>query len=93
VALPSLGQLSRLAPREHLRHALEDVLDRLLQRAPVEARPFLQPLDGLLTTAPREDRAHPVLLYTRSVNTPGITLVGAKMVAMWLPFGAHLRPA
>jgi hypothetical protein len=44
---PPLGHPSRLANGEGLRRALQDVLDLLLKRAPVEAGTLLQTLDGL----------------------------------------------
>jgi hypothetical protein len=36
---------------------------------PIEAGSLLQTLDGLLIKTPHEDRVHPILLLTRSVNT------------------------
>src|SRR5215831_10776891 len=84
-ATPLLGQPARLAHGQRLRRALEDLLDLLLQRAPVEAGVLLQTLDGLLVKAPREDRAHPVLLHTRPVDTRESHWSAQR----WLPCGCH----
>jgi hypothetical protein len=44
----------------------------------------------LLTSSPGKSAT---LLMRFFSEHPGITLVGANMVAMWLPFGAHFREA
>jgi hypothetical protein len=80
---------NNLVPRhgKGLGRALQERLNLRLQRAPIEARVLLQTLDGLLIKTPHEDRAHPVLLHTHSLNT-GASL---RSPERWLPFGCHSR--
>jgi D-serine deaminase-like pyridoxal phosphate-dependent protein len=58
----AVDQPSRLAHGKRTRRALKDPFDLLLERAPIEAGPLLQALDGLLAEVPYEDRRHPVSL-------------------------------
>jgi hypothetical protein len=74
---------------ERPRRALQERLDLLLQRAPIQTGPLLQAIDSPLIKAPHEDRAY-LILHTRS-GTRWDHSGAAKVVAIRERIGDGLR--